>query len=106
MPGMLLHVGALVQCVHGGQAMPVVPYPRVTVNGLPIVLQTTLYRVSGCSFVPPISNGPCAAAVWITAALRITANNIPVLLSLGQSLCRPTNTALRVTQVQPRVKGL
>ena len=33
MPGFLLHVGAQVTCMHGGQAQPTVPNLRVTVSG-------------------------------------------------------------------------
>ncbi len=33
MPGFLVHVGATVQCAHGGSAQPTVPNPKVTVGG-------------------------------------------------------------------------
>ena len=32
MPGFLLHLGATVMCVHGGQAQPTAVSPRVLVN--------------------------------------------------------------------------
>ena len=38
MPGLLVHVGAQVQCSHAGQAQPAVPNPRVSVGGQPTVL--------------------------------------------------------------------
>jgi hypothetical protein len=106
MPGQLLHLGATVFCQHGGQAMPVTPFPRVRVSGQPILLQTTPYTIVGCSFVPPAGNGPCITAQWTTAALRVKANGIPVLLSDSQALCVPTSTGLNVAVVQPRVKGV
>ena len=52
MPGTLLHVGATVLCVHGGQAQPTVPNPRVTVNG----------NILTVSFQPP-SSAPGGAGV-------------------------------------------
>ncbi len=30
MPGFLLHVGAVVQCMHGGMAQPTFPNPRAS----------------------------------------------------------------------------
>ena len=39
MPGYLLHVGATVICMHGGQAQALVPNLRVNVLGQPTVQQ-------------------------------------------------------------------
>lgn len=103
--GFLLHVGATVMCSHGGQAMPTVPNPRVTVGGQPIVTQSAPYTVAGCAFVPPAGNGPCVTAQWITGAVRVTAGGQPVLLMESQSLCTPTGTPLLVIVTQLRVQG-
>ena len=35
MPGFLIQQGATVMCVHGGQAMPTVPSPAVSLDGMP-----------------------------------------------------------------------
>jgi hypothetical protein len=105
MPGMLLHIGALVQCQHGGSALPLTSVPRVKVSGQPIVLQSISHTIVGCSFLPPNGNGPCVSAQWLTGATRIKANGIPVLLSDSQALCMPTSTGLTMSQIQTRVKG-
>ncbi len=106
MPGFLLHQGATVLCSHAGQATPVVVNPRVKVGGQPIVMQTGLYTVAGCTMPPPpTGNGPCVTAQWITAATRVRANNIPVLLQDSQSVCVPTGTPLTVVLTQIRAKG-
>jgi hypothetical protein len=106
MPGFLLHVGAILQCAHGGMAQPLMPYPRVTVSGQPIILQTAPYAIAGCSFPPPpLGNGPCVTAMWTTGALRVKANSIPVLLQDSQATCIPTGTPLVVVSTQFRVKG-
>ena len=70
MPGFLLHQGAVVLCMHGGQAQPTVPSPRVKVSGQPITTQPAPYTVAGCPFPPP-SGGPCVTAQWVTAATRV-----------------------------------
>ena len=106
MPGFLLHVGATVQCVHAGQAQPVVSNPRVSVGGQPIVTQSGVYTVAGCSLPPPpTANGPCVTAQWLTAATRVRAGGVPVLLQDSQAICAPTGTPLNVVLTQLRVRG-
>lgn len=105
MPGFLLHQGAMVLCAHPpGQATPTVVNPRVKVSGQPIVMQTSVYTIAGCALAS-IPSPPCATATWITAATRVRANNIPVLLQDSQSTCVPTGTPLTVMLTQTRVKG-
>jgi hypothetical protein len=104
--GFLLHQGATVLCAHGGQAQPTVPNTRVTVGGQAIVTQDAPYTVAGCALPPPpTANGPCVTAQWVTAALRITADGVPVLLQDSQAICAPTGTPLNVVVTQMRVKG-
>jgi hypothetical protein len=105
MPGMLLHVGATVTCMHAGQAQPTAPNPRVRVGGQPIVTQTAPYAVAGCPFVPPVGNGPCVTAQWVTGAVRVRAGGAPVLLQDSQAVCTPTGTGLNILVTQVRVKG-
>jgi len=105
MPGMLLHVGATVTCMHAGQAQPTAPNPRVRVGGQPIVAQTAPYAVAGCPFVPPAGNGPCVTAQWVTGAVRVRAGGAPVLLQDSQAVCTPTGTGLNILVTQVRVKG-
>lgn len=103
--GYLLHVGATVTCMHGGQAMPTVPNTRVTVGGQPIVTQSAPYSIAGCAFVPTAGNGPCVTAQWVTAAVRVTAGGEPVLLMESQAVCTPTGTGLLIAVTQVRVQG-
>lgn len=105
MPGFLLHEGAVVECSHGGAAEPLVPYLRVTVSGMPIVLQPCPYVIAGCPLVPP-AGVPCLIATWVTAASRITAGGVPVLLALGESICEPNDTPLIVIETQTRASGI
>ncbi len=107
MPGYLLHVGAVVQCMHGGMAQPTVPNPRVKVMGQPIVTQPAPYTVAGCAFPPPpAGNGPCVTAQWVMGAVRVKAMGMPVLLQDSQAVCVPTGTGLIVATLQMRVKGM
>jgi len=105
MPGFVLHQGAVLTCMHGGQAQPTVPNPRVTVSGQPVTTQAAPYMVAGCPFVPPSGNGPCVTAQWVVAATRVLAGGQPVLLQDSQAICTPTSTGLLVLTTQVRVRG-
>ena len=106
MPGFLLHVGATVLCLHGGQAQPTAPNPRVRVSGQPIVTQTTTYTVAGCPFVVGTAPSPCLTAQWVMAATRVRAGGVPVVLQDSQAVCAPNGTGLNVLVTQVRVKGM
>ncbi len=105
MPGPILHLGATVTCSHGGQALPTTPFARVLVSGQPVVTQASPYTVAGCGFVPPGGNGPCVTATFVTAAVRVLAGGVPVVLQDSISTCVPTATPLIPVQAQTRVIG-
>lgn len=106
MPGTILHTGATVLCLHGGQAQPMMSDPRVNVSGQPITVQTTMYTISGCPLPPPpAANGPCISAQWITGATRVRASGVPVLIRSSQAMCAPTGSGLNIVATQVRVKA-
>ncbi|HVO42175.1 MAG TPA: hypothetical protein VMT34_06120 [Aggregatilineales bacterium] len=105
MPGFLLHLGAVVTCAHGGQAMPTVPNPRVLVMGQPVSTLGAPYAVAGCAFAPPAGNGPCVTAQFVTSATRILVAGQPVLLLDSQAVCVPTGTPVIIAATQTRVTG-
>ena len=98
----MLHVGAMVQCAHGGIAQPTTPNPRVMVSGQPIVTLSTPYTIAGCPFVSP-APGPCVTAQWVLGATRVLAEGVPVLVQSGMAVCVPTGTPLLVSVTQTRV---
>jgi len=104
-PGFLVHEGATVLCLHGGTAQPVVTNPRVQVSKQPIVTQASTYAIAGCSL--SASTGPfCASAQWVTAATRVKAAGVPVVLQDSQATCVSTGTGLNIAATQTRVKGM
>lgn len=105
MPGFLLHFGATVFCSHAGQAQPIVVNPRVRVNGQPIVMQTSLYAIAGCTLAS-VPSPFCATAQWVTGALRVRSNGIPVLLQDSQAICAAPGTPLNIVMTQLRVRGM
>jgi hypothetical protein len=107
MPGFILHSGAVVTCAHGGQAEPTMVEPRVLVQGQPVCTLAAPHIVAGCALPPPpAANGPCITAQWLTAATRVMAQGVPVLLLDSQALCAPTGTPLIIAATQARVTAM
>lgn len=107
MPGYLLHQGATVLCLHGGQAQPTAPNPRVKVSGQMTVQQPNPHTVAGCPFtVPPGAPSPCVTAQWITAATRVRSGGMPLLLQDSQATCAPNGTGVNIVATQLRVKAI
>lgn len=105
MPGFLMHQGATVMCMHAGQAQATAPNPRVKVGGQPIVTQPAPFAVAGCTFNVSGSPVPCVTAQWVTAAVRVKASGMPVLLQDSQAVCVPNGTGVNIVMTQIRVKG-
>src|SRR6185503_325445 len=103
MPGFLLHLGASVQCAHGGRATPSAPFPRVLVSGQAVATVAAPWLVAGCPFPPPTAgNGPCVSAQFVSSAVRVMAGGQPVLLLDSQAICAPTGTPVVVVVTQTR----
>ena len=101
MPGPLLHLGATVQCGHGGQAVPTAPVPRVTVSAQPVATMAAPYAVAGCPFTA--APGPCATGMWVVGATRVFAMGQPLAIQTGVGVCVPNGAPLVGGAAQPRV---
>jgi hypothetical protein len=102
MPGPILHLGAVVMCSHGGQAIPTAPSPRVLVSGMPVTTVAAPYTVVGCAFIPPPGNGPCITGQWILGSVRVTSEGQPLVVMSGMAICVPTGTPLLPVNAQTR----
>jgi hypothetical protein len=88
-PGPLLHVGAIINCFHGGPVTPnVTNPPRVLVNGTQQVLTIKeLHTVAGCLFtVPGPKPQPCVL-VRVVPAGRVLINGQPAAILTPAALC-------------------
>jgi hypothetical protein len=103
MPAPILHVGAVVMCSHGGQALPTVPSPVVFVSGMPITTIAAPYSIAGCAFVPPAGNGPCVTGQWVVGAIQVFSHGQPVAIMSGASVCVPTGTPMLPVYAQTLV---
>ena len=115
MPGMLLHVGAVVQCPHMAPANTPPTQPRVLVSGQPVATTANLYVVAGCLFtLPGPKPSPCVRVEWSTPATRILVNGLPALLTPGPGpgagLCLSPEQAPQgppmIAAIQLRVMGV
>jgi len=102
MPGFILHLGASVQCAHGGTAQPTSPNPRVLVGGQPVVTLACPYAIAGCTLAS-VPAPFCATGNWITGALRVTAGGQPVAIVGGSSTCVATGNPMLPVSFQTRV---
>jgi hypothetical protein len=105
MPGFVLHVGATVLCMHGGQAQAAVPNPRVKVAGQVTVQQPNPWTIAGCPFTTGANPMPCVTAQWVTAATRVLSGSMPLLLQDSQAICAPNGTGVNIVVTQVRVKA-
>ena len=103
MPGPILHMGAVVTCAHGGQAVPTVPSPCVFVSGMPIATIAAPYAIAGCPFVPIAGNGPCVIGQWVVGAVQVMSQGQPVAIMTGVSVCVPTGTPMLPISAQTLV---
>ena len=108
MPGFLVHVGAAVQCPHGGVVTEIPVTPRVWLSGLPVATLADQYPIAGCAFTLPPPH-PCVRAQWLAPAIRVKASLKPVVLQTSVGACVAADQAPQgppiVTSTQPRVIG-
>ena len=102
MPGFLIQQGATVMCAHGGQALPTVPSPSVSLDGLPAVTLAAPWTIAGCPLVPPPAP-PCVTAQWTVGTTRVTSLGQPLVIMGGVAACIPNGTPLLPVLTQVRV---
>jgi hypothetical protein len=105
MPGFLLHQGAMVMCLHGGQAMPTAPNPAVTVMGMPTATIAAPYVVAGCPGIP-LAVPPCVTGQWVLGTLRVTSYGQPLVMMSGAALTAPGAVTLMPLTMQMRVTAM
>jgi hypothetical protein len=114
MPGLILHVGATMQCMHQGPASTTPTQTRVLVSGQQVATSSNQITVAGCPFT--VSNPkpqPCVTVKWSMVASRVFAAGQPVLVQpspgAGQGVCLSAEQAPQgtpaVTQIQLRVRA-
>ena len=119
MPGLLLTMSCQVTCMHGGQATPTAPNPRVMIMGTPVPMASAPFTVLGCAMAvpPPAGPGPtpCITATFLppTMTVRVKSMGQPLLCvtsMTGPSINIPPAPPLPLMPVsfagQTRVTGM
>ena len=105
MPGYLLTQSSQVACMHQGQGQATAPLATVQVAGQAVVTQAAPHAIAGCAYVTAGAPTPCVTAQWVSAATRVLAGGLPVLLADSTAVCAPNGTGVTVQPMQVRVKG-
>ena len=127
----LINITTPVLCPHGGTAH-LLPNPRVLLSGAPLAASNPA-PIVGCAMPPafPVMAGPagpakvmagaahrfqmvrppapmvgCVLATFVTNAVRIRSNGLPVPLASSVVLTSPGNQPMTIMPNLPRVKGL
>jgi hypothetical protein len=89
MPGLLLHVGAITNCVHQTGVVTATPLqpPRVFLNGtLPALGAADPQVVAGCAFTVGSKPQPCVI-VRTEVAARVKVNGQPAAILTPLAMC-------------------
>jgi hypothetical protein len=105
MAGFLLHQGAVVMCLHGGQAISPVPNPRVLVMGMPTASIAAPWVVAGCPGVP-LAVPPCVTGQWVVGTQRVTSMGQPLVVQAGAAVTAPGAATLLPVNMQTRVQAM
>ena len=102
----VLHVGAVLQCEHGGRLVPLSASGRVRVSGQLVLTCGQACAVYGCPHRSPAGPpSPCSVACWPSGATRVRSCGRPLLIADVPGTCTPNATGVLVRQVQPRVRA-
>ena len=92
-------------CLHGGQATPPVPNPRVLVMGMPTALTSAPWVVAGCPGIPT-AVPPCVTGQWVLGTLRVTSMGQPLVVQSGVAVTAPGGVPLLPVSMQTRVMAI
>jgi hypothetical protein len=105
----ILTTASTVMCPHAGQAQLVTTNTEAKVDGAPMLLQTDVHPVVGCTFTP-VAYSPCVSIRWVTGATQTQIRGVPVLLQNSVGLClnaaQVPQGAPLVVQVQTKATGV
>jgi len=117
MPGLLLHVNAVMQCPHAAPATIAPSQPRVVVSAQPVATMGSVMTVAGCPFQIPFGVGtkpqPCVTVRWTMPSTRFLVGGQPAALvpapGAGPGVCQSPEQIPQgppiVGTVQTRVVG-
>jgi hypothetical protein len=111
MPGLILHVGAVVQCFHQAPVQTTPVQQKVLVSGQPAMVAGNLLTVTGCPFTVGPKPQPCVTVRWNLQSTKVRVDGQPVLLQpapgvgpgIGQSAEQIPQGPPTVSSIQTKV---
>jgi|SRR5687767_10668104 hypothetical protein len=83
----MLTTASTVTCPHAGQAVLVTSNTLSQIDGAPVLLQSDVHPIAGCTFAPGGVPTPCLIIQWVTGSLLMRIYGIPVLLQTSVGIC-------------------
>jgi hypothetical protein len=106
----MLTTTSTVMCPHAGQATLVTSNTLARIDEAPILLETDVHPVAGCTFAPGGVYTPCLLIRWSAGATMTKIFGVPVLLQTSIGVCHnaaqaPQGVAI-IVQTQQRGRGI
>lgn len=106
----MLTAASTVMCPHAGRAVLMTTNTEALIDGAPVLLQTDVHTIVGCTFLVAGVPTPCLTIRWVSGATQTKVHDTPVLLQTSVGLCLngvqvPQGTAI-VAQTQQAAKGV
>jgi hypothetical protein len=105
----LLTTASQVMCPHGGQATLMTSNTQVTADGSPVLLESDVHIVAGCSFTIGPKYSPCVRIEWSAGTTMSQGNGTAFLTqsSVGQCLGaeEATQGVAMIVQTQMKADG-
>jgi hypothetical protein len=100
-------------CPHGGTAILTTSNSKLSVGGVPALLQTDVHAVAGCPFQIPVGAGtkpsPCIRIEWQAGTTKLGVGGPGVLVQSSVGICyspegAPQGTAI-IANASPKVNA-
>ena len=97
MPGYVLTSASTIQCTHGGSASVMPSNTKVMADGSPILVESDVHTVAGCSFMIGNTPSPCLQIAWSGGAAKVSINGTAVLVKSSVGQCKAGTGAVQGT---------
>ena len=105
----LLTTASQVMCPHGGQATLITSNTQVTADGSPVLLESDVHIIAGCSFAIGPKYSPCVRIEWSAGTTASKSNGTAFLTQSSVGKCLGAEGATQgmamVVQTQTKADG-
>lgn len=109
MPAYVLTSTSTIQCPHGGAATVSPSQTAVKADGAPVLTESDVHTVAGCSFNVSGSPNPCVSIAWSAGAQKVSVNGSPALTRSSIGQCKSGAGAVQgtalIANTQTKVKA-